>query len=381
MGVQSGKSNTDTTGESAGNSQYSNSGGQQAAGSNNGYTRIQYLDPNAIASQKGRYNGLLDSSAGNTADSYGKASQFYGGLLSSPGYDQGTKNAISAIGSAAANEKLDEGKAAAERHAAATGNDSGYTAGLSNLYGMGARDTADRANQNQLAFYQEAQRQKELGGAGMERLFGTAQGAQLGLLGGLNNLSTLGSGTESGGSYQNVGSQYGNGSATNQNTSHQAGQTTHTGGEGDIGNAINSLLSGGKNGGGGGGGLGNTVGDLLKKLFGGGGGAPAGMQGAKQNPDGSWTLPNGNPGYGGLPYGQQNPGFTGQGGYFDENGNWVDDYGGPYDPGNNVGGGDQPWDPYGYQGAGDPADWFPPEDGGYDPSLDPYYDPFGGAWD
>lgn len=389
MGVQAGKTNTDTTGESNGESQYSNSGGQSASGVNQGYNRINYLDPDAITGQKSRYGGLLDQSQGNTDSTFGAASQFYGSLLNSPGYDSGTKNAISAIGNAAANEKLDEGKAAAERHAAATGNDAGYTAGLANLYGQGARDTASRANANELAFYQEQQRQKELGGAGMERLYGTAQGAQLGLLGGLNNLSTLHSGSESGGAYSNEGSQYGNGSATNRNTSHQAGQSTTTGGSGDaangIGNLLNSLLGGG--GSGSKGGLGGALGDALKSLF--GGGKNGGQQG------GSWTNPNS--GYGGLPYGQQGgqfgPGFTGENGYFDENGNWVTDPGlGNY---GDLPPEDAPWD-YGYEGAPDPGsiDWNPwgdPEDGSYGPGYynDPWgedFDPYGGlenwgSWD
>lgn len=386
MGVQGGRTNTDTTGESQGQSQYENSGGQQAAGSHNGYTNINYLDPDAIAGQKGRYGSLLDKSQGDTASTFGAANQFYGGLLNSPGYDSGTKNAISAIGNAAANEKLDEGKAAAERHAAATGNDAGYTAGLSNLYGMGARDTAARANENQIAFYNEQQRQKELGGAGMERLFGTAQGAQLGLLGGLNNLSTLGSGTESGGSYENAGSQYGNGSASNQNSSHQAGSSSQTGGSADAANGLGNLLGGllGGGSGGSGGGLGKTVGDLLKGLFG-GGGQPGGQQGGgyKKNPDGSYTWTNPNSGYGGLPYGEQNPGFTGQGGYFDENGNWLPDGFNPYpDDGTNMGPFDpNVWDPYGYQDPYDPdlidwGGWGDPEDGSYGP--DPFYDPYEG---
>lgn len=393
MGVTAGKSNTDTTGENQGESQYQNSGGQRAAGSNSGYTNINYLDPNAIASQKGRYNSLLDKSQGNTDSTFGAASQFYGGLLNSPGYDAGTKNAISAIGNAAANEKLDEGRAAAERHAAATGNDAGYTAGLSNLYGMGAADTASRANQNQLAFYQEQQRQKELGGAGMERLFGTAQGAQLGLLGGLNNLSTLGSGTQSGGSYQNEGSQYGNGSATNQNTSHTAGQSTHTGGEGDAANGIGNLLGGllgGGGSGGSGGGLGKALGDALKGLFGGGGGGGQQGGGGGGGQQGGW--PNG-----GQPYTYQgNDGHTytnNHGVVTDETGAVVHDPNNPNEP---------YWDPFEsgdpYAGFGDPGDgsygpqdpgWGDPGDGsygpsfdpGYDPSLDPYYDPFEGAWD
>jgi hypothetical protein len=381
MGVTAGKNNTDTTGENTGESQYQNAGGQQAAGSNNGYTNIKYLDPAAIALQKSRYGGLADTSGANAQNSYSAASGLYSSLLNSPGYDTGTKNAISAIGNAAANEKLDEGKAAAERHAAATGNDAGYTAGLSNLYGMGARDTADRANQNQLAFYQEQQRQKELGGAGMERLFGTAQGAELGALAGGNNLATLGSGTESGGQYENSGTQYGNGSATNRNTMHQAGQSTQTGGTGDAANGLGNLLggllgggSGGKNGSGGG------LGDLLKNLFGGGGGGqPAGAGpggGYKKNPDGSytWTNPDGN--YGGLPGGNQNPGFTGEGGYFDDQGNWIPDGTNQYpDDGTNMGPFDPNiWDPYGYQDPQDPANWFPQDTGG-DTGPYPWEDP------
>lgn len=375
MGVQAGKSNTDTTGESSGQSQYQNAGGQQAAGSNSGYTNIQYLDPNAIASQKWLYSGLLGKSQGDTADTFGKASQFYGGLLNSPGYDEGTKNAISAIGNAAANEKLDEGRANAERHAAATGNDAGYTAGLSNLYGQGAADAASRANQNQLAFYQEQQRQKELGGQGLQNLYGTAQGAQLGLLGGMNNLSTLGSGTTSGGQYENAGSQYGNGSATNQNTMHNASQTTHTGGEGDAANGIGNLLQSlfGKSGSGSsgsGGGLGGALGSLLGGLF--GGGNSTGSLLGKGLADGLGRMP-GDPNY--------DP-TTVQG---------VNDYNplttDTYDP--TTGQVTHGFDPFG--GGGDPGDggymdpyggdYGPQFDPTYDPSLDPYYDPWGdGGW-
>lgn len=385
MGVQAGKSNTDTTGESAGQSQYQNAGGQQASGSNSGYTNVQYLSPQDIAAQKGRYSGLLDKSQGDTGSTFGAASQFYGGLLNSPGYDTGTKNAISAIGNAAANEKLDEGKAAAERHAAATGNDAGYTAGLSNLYGQGARDTAERANQNQLAFYQEQQRQKELGGAGTERLFGTAQGAQLGLLGGMNNLSTLGSGTQSGGQYENSGSQYGNGSATNQNTMHQAGQSTHTGGEGDaangLGNLLQGLFGGGSKGGssGSGGGLGGALGSALSSLFGGnkggdkyatGNGQPSGQgggPGAGQYINGVWTPDPFNNGGNGMDNGHTGLIDGGGGGLptFDPNdpSTW-----GEYDPyfGGNDPSGYTPYDPYADPGY-DP--------GMYDPNYDPYNDP------
>ena len=392
MGASAGKSNTDTTTENAGQSQYENSGGQESSGYNNGYTNIQYLDPSAIAGQKQYYSKLLGQSYGNTTNAFNQATGLYSSLLSSPGYDQGTKNAISAIGNAAANEKLDEGRANAERHAAATGNDAGYTAGMSNLYGMGARDTASRANENQLGFYQEAQRQKELGGAGMERLYGTAQGAQLGLLGGMNNLSSLGSGSESGGSYQNEGSQYGNGSAMNNSNSHQAGSSTQTGGSGDLANGLGGILGalglggGGSNSKGGG----NTLGDLLKNLFGGGGGSSGSQLGSGLR-DGSGRSPS-DPGYDPRTVQGVNDGNPSTIDTYDPNTGQVtheynpdpgDVFGDPdyYEPNGGIYGPEP--DPNWYDPYADPGDgsYGPSYDPNYDPSLDPYYDPFEGVWD
>jgi hypothetical protein len=342
---------------------------------------INYLDPDAIARQKAAYDEAIGEATGHAGESYGSASKFYGGLLGSQGYDDKTKQAASEIGNLAANEKLDEAKAAAERHAAATGNDAGSVAALTQAYGNAAQDTAQRANENQLKFFQEQQRQRELGGAGMERLLGISQAAQLGLLGQQQGLNTLRSGqTDTGTSAGTSGN-----TTTNEGQTHQLGsyKNQSTGAEAKD--------------------LGSSFGDILKKLFG----------------PGSTTKPTGDTKGGGSPGGGTSPGSKTPGnpngdpnlnpdgttkGEADHNGLHPGDDGyGEIEPGDSVDAdGNHPGDP-GYNPYSDPtnelydpswtgegsspgdsvdANGNSPGDPDYDPSTDPTnpdYDPFGGG--
>ena len=414
MGVQ----NEDTTGGSQGQtnqqgqggSQYGNYGGQGNYGGGGGYTGINYLDPAAIAQQTQRYNRLLGTSEGNVGDAWGKTTGFYGGMLNSQGYSPEEKQAMAQTANAAADEKLAEAKNAAASHAALTGNDAGYQTGMNDAYSSAARDAGERMRENIIQFANEAERRKEIGGQGMANMYGTAQGAQLGLMGGANQNFSLGAGTNYGNQNFGIGGQFGGGQSgnwnqTQQNSQQQYGQNRR-GQNADVGNGLGSLfgpngllgklLGGGQGGGNKGGGGGSGPG---------GGGPPGGagpIKGTHYDQNGDLRDQNGNlidpetgdtinnpdsvdangnhpgdPNY--DPYSDPtnelyDPSWTGDGstpgdsGYYDGNGDWVSPGDPNYDPtldptnGDYTGGNGDPFgngDPYGYgDGSGDGGgDW------------------------
>lgn len=167
------------------------------------------------------------------------------GLLNSTGYSDEEKNAMQQEAARATRAGAASAQEQAARHAAATGAGAGY-------YGTQARIGADLASslgqqqrQNTIEFAREQERRRELGGAGMQGLYGVEAGQTAGLLGGLSGLATLRSG-ETGAS---------TGTTRNQWNSQGTGVTGDD--LGAIGNFLKDLFKGG--GGGGGGASGGNV--------------------------------------------------------------------------------------------------------------------------
>ena len=110
--------------------------------------------------------------SGNRELAGGQAYQGYSGMVNNGGYDAATQNAITQTGENTARAGYAGAADQAARHAQATGNTAGYNSAIARLGQAESGTISDNARQNQIAFANEKQRQKEAGLQGLGGLYG-----------------------------------------------------------------------------------------------------------------------------------------------------------------------------------------------------------------
>lgn len=446
MGLNAGKGSSTTDSNGYGNqwddSQYgseqgtthSTYGKSSDTGGQTGDTTIKYRTPGAIdeasSYAKNRATGgggmsdfLLggsDYGQGGSVGEPGGAAGFYSKAMESGGYDDATKNAITNQGLLALGAKEDAADEEMMRRGNITGNETGLYANMASQGAANAATAANLMRQNQLDFWKEAQREKELGAEGSSRLLALNNAATQNAANQWGSLGSLGGGSSSTGTHYGESSTEGGGAANTttqgttarqggtENANHQKTTFANQSGSGDVnGDFLGSLLKG----------LGLTGGSSKPSGGSPGGNAPSGQNpGAGRpsgNPTGPFTNPNGSPNLGGMP--GYSPGYStdanGNYIYTDEDGNsyawnedtqdwdtyyspdemygpWQgegEDYGPWYDSSGDYQPGDEFYGPW-YDSSGDyqPGDefygpWAGDTGGYYDPGPDDSWD-WGGGW-
>jgi hypothetical protein len=128
-------------------------------------------------------------------------------MLANPGIPERVKNEIKDQALQTANSSYAGAGEAIQRNAAATGNNAGSAAALAQLGRDQAGTLSDINRQNDIAFQQEAQRQKETALSGLSNLYGQQSSNYNTLAGILGGISSQPVGTRSGTSNQNKGYQ------------------------------------------------------------------------------------------------------------------------------------------------------------------------------
>ncbi len=143
------------------------------------------VPPNFDASEWGK-----GGASGNRGLSSRQLYGAYGGLMTSQGYSDAEKNAMTQEGMNAARAQYAGAGGLLARRAAATGNTAGYAAGVSSLGRAEAGTYGQQARQNIIDFAKEKQRRRELGLQGMGGLYTGETNYLSGLMGQRAGLSS-----------------------------------------------------------------------------------------------------------------------------------------------------------------------------------------------